>query len=110
MIRDKFISVEKLGSHTDEYVVVDVRKDGARAQSGLTIAGARYRHPFDAQNWWTQFIGRRLVVFCVHGHEVSQAVCGFLCDNGIDAQCLEGGFEAWRAAGNPVAPADGDGR
>jgi rhodanese-related sulfurtransferase len=42
----------------------------------------------------------------VHGHEVSQAVRGFLADMGIEAMIVEGGFEAWRAADLPVAPVE----
>ena len=91
---------DSLSSHT----VIDVRKAPAFLASGMTVAGACRRLPFDAENWWSEFAGRRVVVFCVHGHEVSRAVCGFLKDKGIDATVLEGGFEAWRAAGLPVQP------
>ena len=91
---------DSLSSHT----VIDVRKAPAFLASGMTVAGACRRLPFDAENWWSEFAGRRVVVFCVHGHEVSRAVCGFLEDKGIDATVLEGGFEAWRAAGLPLEP------
>ena len=91
---------DSLSSHT----VIDVRKAPAFLASGMTVAGACRRLPFDAENWWNEFAGRRVVVFCVHGHEVSRAVCGFLEDKGIDAAVLEGGFEAWSAAGLPVQP------
>ena len=91
---------DSLSSHT----VIDVRKASAFLASGMTVAGAFRRLPFDAENWWSEFAGRRVVVFCVHGHEVSRAVCGFLKDKGIDATVLEGGFEAWRAAGLPLEP------
>ena len=80
-------------------VALDVRKPHARKASGLTIGGAPHRLPFDAENWWQDFAGQNLVVFCVHGHEVSQAVCGFLNDCGIEAVYLEGGFEAYRTSG-----------
>ena len=91
---------DSLSSNT----VIDVRKASAFLASAMTIAGAFRRLPFDAENWWSEFAGRRVVVFCVHGHEVSRAVCGLLKDKGIDATVLEGGFEAWSAAGLPVQP------
>jgi thiosulfate sulfurtransferase len=46
----------------------------------------------------------RVAMYCVHGHEVSQAVRGFLAEMDIEAVIVEGGFEAWKAAGLPVAP------
>ncbi len=91
----------------DRLMIVDVRKPRARTVSGLAIAGSRSCHPFDALNWKEELRGRLVVVYCVHGHEVSQAVCGFLRDEGIDALYLEGGFEAWRDAGYTLEPVAG---
>lgn len=82
--------------------IVDVRKPEARAASGCAIPDAVWKHPFNALNWAGEFLGCRVVVYCVHGHEVSLAVRGYLADQGIDAVILEGGFEAWAATGLPV--------
>ena len=84
-------------------VVIDVRKENALAESGQMIAGALLRRPFSADQWRREFNDQQVVVYCAHGHEVSQAVCGFLRDHGIAATYLAGGFEAWRAAGGAVA-------
>ncbi|MBO6718768.1 MAG: hypothetical protein JJ913_12490 [Rhizobiaceae bacterium] len=81
---------------------LDVRKEPARLESGETISGARRRLPGDVTQWREEFTGERVFVFCVHGHEVSQGVCDALLAIGCDAHFLEGGFEAWRAAGLPV--------
>ena len=96
------VSPAGLAKDPGDFVILDVRKPMARAASGLAIAGALWRHPFDAANWAGEFKGRRVIVYCVHGHEVSRAVRGFLVDSEIDAAILEGGFEAWRLAGLPV--------
>jgi len=93
------ISPFDLDQNLSDYTVIDVRKAHARAACGITIAGSTNRKPFLAENWAQEFIGCRVVLFCVHGHEVSQAVCGYLCDLGVDAVFLEGGFKAWREAG-----------
>jgi thiosulfate sulfurtransferase len=85
--------------------IIDVRKPKARANSGLTIPRAIWRHPFDTLNWWHVYQGSEVVVFCVHGHEVSQAVAGFLQDQGLSCRYLEGGFEAWRLSGGAVVTA-----
>jgi rhodanese-related sulfurtransferase len=81
------------------FTVLDVRKPGALRKSGQTIPGAAWHHPFAAAEWAGQFTGRSVVVFCVHGHEVSRAVAGFLRDEGCHARFLEGGFEGWLSAG-----------
>jgi rhodanese-related sulfurtransferase len=97
----ELISIQEL-STSHNITIVDVRKASARGRSGLTMPGAVWRAPFLAENWWQEFDGRKVVVFCVHGHEVSKAVAGFLNDQGIDARFLEGGFEAYREAGGAI--------
>ncbi len=42
---------------------------------------------------------RTVVVYCVHGHEVSQDAAAALRARSFDARILGGGLEAWRAAG-----------
>jgi len=98
------VSATKLETLGDEIIILDVRKPAARSASGLAIPGARWRHPFDAANWAGEFKGMRVVVYCVHGHEVSQTVRGYLADTGIEAVLLEGGLEAWKQSGLPVEP------
>jgi rhodanese-related sulfurtransferase len=46
---------------------------------------------------------RKLVVLCAHGYSSSLAAAT-LCELGFDATDVEGGFEAWAAAGLPVTP------
>lgn len=95
-----------LANAPDGWVVIDVRKPAARKASGSAMPGAVWRHPFDAANWADAFRGMRVAVYCVHGHEVSQAVRGYMADIGIEAVIVEGGFEAWKAAGLPVVAAE----
>jgi thiosulfate sulfurtransferase len=98
------ISPEELYCSNDggTVVVIDVRKEPAFLASGETIPGAVRWQPSDVASWWPAFAGRRVAVFCVHGHEVSQAVCGFLEREGVDAFFLADGFARWKAAGFPV--------
>ncbi len=42
---------------------------------------------------------RPVIVYCVHGHEVGRDAAAALRAQGLDARHLEGGLEAWRAAG-----------
>lgn len=98
------VSPVELAMRGNQPVILDVRKPAARMASGLKIPGSLWRHPFDALTWAEEFKPGKAVVYCVQGHEVSMAVSGFLRDCGVDAAMLEGGFEAWRAAGLPVEP------
>ena len=83
-------------------LIVDARRDKAFADDGAMIAGAvrpdRDVKEFAAAN----ARGRPLVVYCVHGHEVSQDAARALANAGYQASFLEGGIEAWRAAGLPT--------
>ncbi len=96
------ISLEEAAAIVDTAMFVDVRKPAASLASGFSIKRAIWRHPFDALNWHEEFTKAKIIVYCVHGHELSRSVAGFLRDCGHDCQFLEGGFEAWLAAGLAV--------
>jgi rhodanese-related sulfurtransferase len=72
-------------------LVVDVRKGPAFLEASDMIRGALRRDPADVENWRGGLpAGRELIVYCVHGHEVSQGVAKVL-----GARYLEGGIEGW---------------
>lgn len=81
--------------------MIDVRKPSARRESGIMIADSgRCLH--DQVDHWGPKMTSAVVVYCVHGHEVSQEVCAALRAVGVDAIYLESGIEGWRDAGLPV--------
>lgn len=66
--------------------------------------GALRRDP-DAVSTWVEALpsASSVVVYCVHGHEVSQAVARALREKKIDARYLEGGLEeGWKANGGAL--------
>jgi rhodanese-related sulfurtransferase len=88
--------------------IIDVRRPAAYESATHVIPGAIHRDPDDIASWWkTLDLGRDIVVYCVHGHEVSQGATAFLIERGIPAVFLEGGFEGWRNAGAPLAEKPG---
>jgi thiosulfate sulfurtransferase len=99
------ISVAELQSALDSGnapLVIDVRRQEAFIKDPETIAGALRREPDRVTEWMGGLPKTaRMVVVCVHGHEVSQGVCRALAAQGYDAHFLEGGLSAWRAAGGP---------
>ena len=79
-------------------VVLDVRRRERFLESPSMIAGALRRDP-DAVDAWKDDLPARagIVVYCVHGHEVSQNAA-----RALGARYLEGGIEAWKAAGGAL--------
>lgn len=83
--------------------VIDVRRVAAFEQSPEMIAGAVRRLPDTVGEWGNAFTGGRVVVYCVHGHEVSQGAAQALRASGVDACFLEGGIAQWIADGGALA-------
>ena len=84
-------------------LLIDVRKNEAFAVSTVTLPGALRRDPLQVEAWAATLpTAGSVLVYCVHGHEVSQGVQRFLQKQGINAKYLQGGIEAWRAAGLPL--------
>ena len=84
-------------------LVIDVRRAQAFDADTVMIAGATWRDPFAADDW-IKFLprDRDIVVYCVHGHEISKNACATLRAAGMNAHYLVGGIEAWNASGAPT--------
>jgi Fe-Mn family superoxide dismutase len=91
-------------------VVVDVRKRPACEAAPAMLPGAVWRDPHAVEQWAAKLPPDcSVVVYCVHGHEVSRGVRDALRRRGVMAGIIEGGIEGWRAAGGPVVAApEGD--
>jgi rhodanese-related sulfurtransferase len=90
-------------------LVVDVRKNERFREARDVVRGALRRDPLRVADWAkTLPASASIVVYCVHGHEVSQEAARSLRAQGIEAGFLEGGIEGWRKAGGELAakPAD----
>ena len=91
-----------------DFGLLDVRRAQARAADGSDIAGARW---LDPALWldWKDGVGnqRPVVVYCAHGHEISQGLTAALRAMDVDARHLEGGISGWKAAGHAVVACPG---
>lgn len=86
-------------------VILDVRRAADHAASNEALPGAIWKNP-DAIDTWIDAIPRNqdVVLYCVRGGSVSNAIVDALRAAGVRARFIEGGFEAWKAAGGrPVA-------
>ena len=82
-------------------IVIDVRRQPAFMASGEMVSGALRRDPEKVGTWAkTLPAASSVVVYCVHGHEVSQKAAAALRELGLNASYLEGGIEeGWKALG-----------
>ncbi len=87
----------------DAPIIVDVRKAPAFDKTTRVVAGALRCLPDEirASTAWLPR-SREIVVYCVHGHEVSQGAARSLREAGFDASFLEGGIAHWEEAGLPL--------
>ena len=79
-------------------LVIDVRKGPTFLGAPNLIRGALRRDPLRVADWRKSLPEKaNVVVYCVHGHEVSQNAA-----KALGARFLEGGLEAWRAEGGDL--------
>jgi len=79
-------------------LVIDVRKGPTFLGAPDLIRGALRRDPLRVADWSKSLPGEAdVIVYCVHGHEVSQGAA-----KALGARYLEGGIEAWRESGGEL--------
>ncbi len=103
------IAVAQLGrliGLPDAPAIIDVRTDEDAAADPRSIPGAARRDWRRASEWVREFAGRRAVVLCRRGLKIGQGVAAIARHEGVEAETLEGGFEAWKAAGAPLLRTD----
>lgn len=86
------------------FTLLDVRRKQALQGSGnQVLPGAQWRDPALWLDWKdTVPSDKPVVLYCAHGHEISQGLTTVLRVMGCDAVSLEGGFDAWVEAGLPT--------
>lgn len=89
-------------------VLIDVRRREAYDKADTVIPTAHWRDHKRASAWAAEVPRGRdapqgdVVVYCVHGHQVSESAAALLRAAGLAACYLEGGIEGWRDAGAPL--------
>jgi rhodanese-related sulfurtransferase len=84
-------------------LLIDVRRTANFHADTCMAASATWRDPFAIEDW-LKFMPRHrtIVVYCVHGHEISRNACAAMQNAGLRAHYLDGGYEAWKTAGGPL--------
>jgi rhodanese-related sulfurtransferase len=81
--------------------LIDVRTDEDFALDPRLIPGAT-RSNWQTASEWTRSVTGDAIVYCQQGLKLSEGVAAWLRHSGSSASNLEGGFEVWIAAGEPV--------
>ncbi len=85
-------------------LLLDVRRTGDFEAADKIIAGAQRGAPEQIETWAMALSpAQEVVVYCVHGGQVSQGVAQTLQAKGITAYYLQGGITAWQEANRPTA-------
>jgi rhodanese-related sulfurtransferase len=81
-------------------VILDVRRRAAFDEAERAIATASWRDHRETDVWAEHLApDASVVVYCVHGHQVSQSAAALLRAGGWNAAFLEGGIEGFQEAG-----------
>jgi rhodanese-related sulfurtransferase len=102
------ITVQDLQSRIHSGValqLLDVRLVKDRDTDQRLLPGAIWHDPAQVDIWAKTLTKKTpVVVYCVHGHRVSQEVRNRLAQLGFSVQQLAGGIEAWKAVGGATVP------
>jgi rhodanese-related sulfurtransferase len=102
------ISAEKLfrllGSSQTPFII-DVRDDDGFVERPSLIPGSIRRDYREVGEWGKAFQAKPAIIVCSKGKKLSEGVAAHLRLQGVQAEVLEGGIEAWVAAGLPLVPA-----
>lgn len=83
--------------------VFDVRRRAAYEAEATMLPTARWRDPAAIDAWAGGLDpAETVVLYCVHGHQVSQSAAALLRARGFLASALAGGLEAWRDSAAPL--------
>jgi rhodanese-related sulfurtransferase len=89
------------------HTLIDVRRKMKRQEDGVEIDSGQWLDPALWLDWKDAVPSTQpIIVYCAHGHELSQGLAAVLRVMGRDARYLTGGIEAWRNAGHDVESLD----
>src|SRR5258708_1168196 len=83
----------------DSPAIVDIRSDEDFAADSRLIPGSQGREFSSVEAWGADYHGQQAIVSCQNGLQLSQGVAARMRCQGVDAQTLQGGYEAWRENG-----------
>ena len=100
---ERTIKPEDLRAAGDSTLILDVRREGDYAASSESVPRSVWRNPEQIDAWLAEVPrDQDVVIYCVRGGTVSNSVVDRLQAAGVKARFIEGGLEAWKAAGGKI--------
>ena len=101
---ERTIKPEDFAALVQDALVVDVRRKEVYDASNEIIAGAIWKDPAQVDQWIAEMPREQsIIVYCVHGHQISNGVLDRLHAGGFaHARLIDGGIEALKAIGGEV--------
>ncbi|MDQ1758232.1 superoxide dismutase [Achromobacter xylosoxidans] len=88
----------------NDAVILDVRRRSVVELAHEKIPKSEWRDPTASAQWLSEFDqAQSVIVYCVHGHEISQNIALALRARGIPAWYLAGGIAGWKSANLPIS-------
>ena len=85
-------------------MLFDVRRKADYDADSRKISGSMWLDPEKVAQWCTALPhDKQIVVYCARGGSVSNSVLDVLLGKGFKVRFIEGGIEAWKAAGGATA-------
>lgn len=82
--------------------IIDVRTEEEYRADPRLVPAARRHDVRDIEQWAAHYTAHSVVVYCQHGQNQSEGAAASLRHAGINAEVLEGGYEQWRKAREPL--------
>jgi rhodanese-related sulfurtransferase len=86
--------------------IIDVRIDEDYRADPRLLPGSSRRDYRTIEQWAPSYHGKSVVVACQRGQKLSEGTAAWLRHAGIEAQTLEGGFEAWKRSNELLVRTD----
>jgi rhodanese-related sulfurtransferase len=87
-------------------ILLDVRTDEDFEADPRLIPSALRYPALEVAEWAANLGAANAIVICQKGLKLSQGAAAYLRHEGVSAEALEGGFEAWQQANLPLVPYD----
>jgi len=101
---ERTIPPAQLQTEFADKLILDVRRKADLDASSEAVPGATWHDPEKIAAWVNSLPrDKHIVIYCVRGGSVSNGVVDALHAEGLNACFIEGGIEAWKAAGGKVA-------
>ena len=102
---ERTVRPENLKPALSDKHLIDVRRKTDLEASLDRLPDAIWHDPGEIEKWSANLpTDKEIVLYCVRGGSVSNAVVDALHAKGFKARYIEGGIEGWKAAGGSVVP------